>query len=125
MEHTITLKPNQRMYIEPHDESPDNTFANTRTYELLADLCKFVDNEMLTKRIGRRDRSKERNFFEVTFVGGEQLARAWKLQQTKSLPITLWVRFGRGPMMRYTPDKPDLSKLLRSGLVTKGTTPKK
>lgn len=99
----LFLKPNQRMFIEPLDLFPDYNFANTRIYELLADHCKFVDNEILTAKTGRKGHTKEHNFFEVTFVSQESLAKAYKHQQDGTLRIQLWVRQGQGPYMRYVP----------------------
>ncbi len=124
MANTIHLKPNQRMFIEPNDHSPDSTFANTRICELLEGLGKFVDQEMSTKQIGRPDRAKERNFYEITSLSPDQLTKIYKLQQRGTVPFTLWTSFGEGPLRRYTPDKPDLAKLLQSGAVTKGVLPK-
>jgi hypothetical protein len=111
------------MYIEPRDPSPDSTFANTRIYELLTGLCKTVEDQMARIKIGRPRHTRERNFYEVTFTDSKQLARIYRQQQEGSIPITLWTRIGEGPLRRYTPDKPDLKKLLRSGIVTKGALP--
>ena len=115
---------NQRFFIEPCDPSTDSTLANARITEMLLDLCEFVELEMVTKNLGRKGRTRERNFYEVTFVGGEQLAKAYMYQQTKAIPIILWTCLGRGPMKRYVPEKVSLSELLKSGLIRGGVAPK-
>lgn len=125
MPEAITLKPNQRMFVEPRDPSPNSTFANTRLYELLNDLGRAIERQTLTAEVGRTGHSKKRNFYEVTFVSPEQLAIIYKQQQTGSIPIVLWTRFGNGPLRRYAPDKQSLEKLLKSGLITKGKLPVK
>ncbi len=117
------IKNNQRFFVEPTGLTEDENFANTRTYELLADLCFFVDNELRTVSIGRKGIRRERNFFEVTLVGKEQLDRIYSLQQDQTLKMVLWTCFGRGPMRRYAPAKDTLSSLIKSGLVTKGSIP--
>ena len=113
----ISPAPNERFFIEPQDITPESNFANTRTAEMLQDLCKFVDNEMHVFALGRPGSQKERRMYEVTFAGVLQLRKAYFRQTQKHLPLTLWTCRGNGPLRRYTPPtiRKNLQELLKRG----------
>lgn len=117
----LFLKDGQKLFVEPRDISPENTFANTRTTEFLNEF-KILEQEMVRLRTGRKGRTQDHMVYDISSFSPQILGRILEVQHQNHVPITLWTRFGNGPAKRWRRDRPDLKKLKNLGLVVTANT---